>query len=183
MWHRAYDARRQIQRRTKGPQPLCNLIKGWTRRPVSRIYKHVQRPQGFDIYNMVPGLTWNAQTDESVTSPRSIEEIIKLLSDEKNTKGQFFLWSHLMDPHDVYVRHEESPDFGKDNRGRYDSEVWFTDMWIGKLFEFGQKQLEKEGEIKYYSFNPRMLPDEIEDSKPVYRKLNKRTDEELKKIE
>lgn len=96
--------------------------------------------QGFDIYNMVPGLTWNAQTDESITSHKSIPEIIKLLENPENTKGQFFLWSHLMDPHDQYVKHEESPDFGKDNRGRYDSEVWYTDMWLGKLFEFGQKQ-------------------------------------------
>ncbi len=96
--------------------------------------------QGFDTYQMVPGLTWNSQTDESVTSHKSIPEIIKLLEDPKNTKGQFFLWSHLMDPHDKYVKHEESPDFGKDNRGRYDSEVWYTDMWLGKLFEFCEKQ-------------------------------------------
>lgn len=96
--------------------------------------------QGFDVYNMVPGLSWNAQTDESVTSHKSIPEIIKLLENPENTKGQFFLWSHLMDPHDQYVKHEESPDFGKDNRGRYDSEVWYTDMWLGKLFEFAKKQ-------------------------------------------
>jgi len=96
--------------------------------------------QGFDHYNMVPGLTWNSQTDESVTSQKSVPEIIKLLEDPENTKGQFFLWSHLMDPHDKYVKHEESPDFGKDNRGRYDSEVWYTDMWLGKLFEFCEKQ-------------------------------------------
>lgn len=96
--------------------------------------------QGFDTYQMVPGLTWNAQTDESVTSDKSITAIIELLKNPENTKGQFFLWSHLMDPHDVYVKHEESPDFGKDNRGRYDSEVWYTDMWLGKLFEFGKTQ-------------------------------------------
>ncbi len=96
--------------------------------------------QGFDIWRMVPGLTWNAQTDESVTSDRSIPAIIDLLSDEKNVKGQFFLWSHLMDPHDQYVRHEESPDFGKDNRGRYDSEIWYTDHWIGKFLDFAKQQ-------------------------------------------
>ncbi len=96
--------------------------------------------QGFDIYQMVPGLTWNAQTDESVTSQKSIPEIIKLLENPENTKGQFFLWSHLMDPHDQYVKHEESPDFGGDNRGRYDSEVFYTDMWLGKLFDFVAKQ-------------------------------------------
>lgn len=96
--------------------------------------------QGYDIWKMVPGLSWNAQTDESVTSDRSIKEIITLLEDPKNTQGQFFLWSHLMDPHDQYVKHEQSPDFGKDNRGRYDSEVWYTDYWLGKLLEFGEKQ-------------------------------------------
>ena len=96
--------------------------------------------QGFDIYQMVPGLTWNAQTDESITSDKSIPQIIKLLEDPENTKKQFFLWSHLMDPHDQYIKHEETPDFGKDNRGRYDSEVFYVDMWLGKLFEFGEKQ-------------------------------------------
>lgn len=96
--------------------------------------------QGFDIWKMIPGLTWNAQTDESVTTPRSMEAITELLSDPKNTSGQFFLWSHLMDPHDQYVKHEESPDFGKDNRGRYDSEVWYVDSFLGKFLEFGRKQ-------------------------------------------
>lgn len=96
--------------------------------------------QGFDVYQMVPGLTWNAQTDESVTSHKSIPEIIKLLENPENTSKQFFLWSHLMDPHDQYVKHDESPDFGKDNRGRYDSEVFYVDMWLGKLFEFCEKQ-------------------------------------------
>lgn len=96
--------------------------------------------QGFDHYEMVPGLTWNSQTDESVTSEKSINQIIELLKNPENTKGQFFLWSHLMDPHDQYVKHKESPDFGNDNRGRYDSEVWFTDMWIGKLFDFAREQ-------------------------------------------
>lgn len=96
--------------------------------------------QGFDIYQMVPGLSWNAQTDESVTSHKSIPAMIELLKDPKNTSGQFFLWSHLMDPHDQYVKHEESPDFGDQNRGRYDSEVWYTDLWIGKLLEFAKTQ-------------------------------------------
>lgn len=96
--------------------------------------------QGFDVYQMVPGLTWNAQTDESVTSHKSVAAMIELLKDPENVKGQFFLWAHLMDPHDQYVKHKESPDFGDKNRGRYDSEVWYTDMWIGKLFEFASSQ-------------------------------------------
>lgn len=96
--------------------------------------------QGFDVYEMVPGLTWNSQTDESITSDRSVAKIIELLKKPENTKGQFFLWSHLMDPHDQYQKHDESPDFGDKNRGRYDSEVWFTDMWVGKLLDFAKTQ-------------------------------------------
>lgn len=96
--------------------------------------------QGFDVWQMVPGLSWNAQTDESVTGEKSAAAIIELLSDANRTKGQFFLWSHLMDPHDVYVKHEGAPDFGKDNRGRYDSEVWFTDQQIGKILAYAKTQ-------------------------------------------
>ncbi|MCH2108237.1 MAG: sulfatase-like hydrolase/transferase, partial [Polyangiaceae bacterium] len=96
--------------------------------------------QGFDIWKMVPGLTWNSQTDESVTSEKSVKAIIELLSEKKNTEGQFFLWSHFMDPHDKYVKHDDAPDFGKKNRGRYDSEVWHTDKWLGELFDFIDQQ-------------------------------------------
>jgi len=96
--------------------------------------------QGFDEWKMVPGLSWNAQTDESVTGEKSAAAIIELLSDPARTGKQFFLWSHLMDPHDQYVKHEGSPDFGKDNRGRYDSEVWFTDQQVGKILDFAKKQ-------------------------------------------
>lgn len=96
--------------------------------------------QGFDVYQMVPGLTWNAQTDESVTSEKSSAAILKLLSDPELDKKPFFLWSHLMDPHDKYVKHKEAPDFDDDNRGRYDSEVWFTDREIGKIIAFAEQQ-------------------------------------------
>jgi arylsulfatase A-like enzyme len=96
--------------------------------------------QGFDVWETVKGITFDAQTDNHVTSDKSVTRIIELLSDPENVKGQFFLWSHLMDPHDKYIKHKESPDFGDKNRDRYDSEVWFTDMWLGKLFEFGRTQ-------------------------------------------
>lgn len=96
--------------------------------------------QGFDVWETVKGITFDAQTDNHVTSDKSVTRIIELLSDPENVKGQFFLWSHLMDPHDKYIKHKESPDFGDKNRDRYDSEVWFTDMWLGKLFDFARQQ-------------------------------------------
>jgi arylsulfatase A-like enzyme len=96
--------------------------------------------QGFDSWEVVKGVTFDATTDKNVTSEKSAERIIELLSDPANTKGQFFLWSHFMDPHDEYKKHPESPDFGNKNRDRYDSEVWYTDYWLGKVIDFAKAQ-------------------------------------------
>lgn len=96
--------------------------------------------QGFDVFDVVKGITFDAQTDNHVTSDKITKRLIELLSDEQHTKKQFFVWAHYMDPHDQYLKHEESPDFGNKNRDRYDSEVWFTDFWIGKLLEFAKSQ-------------------------------------------
>ncbi len=96
--------------------------------------------QGFDSWEVVKGVTFDATTDKNVTSEKSATRIIELLSDPANTKGQFFLWSHFMDPHDEYKKHPESPDFGNKNRDRYDSEVWHTDLWLGKVLEFARAQ-------------------------------------------
>jgi len=96
--------------------------------------------QGFDIFDVVKGITFDAQTDNHVTSDKITGRLIELLGDKQYTQRQFFVWAHYMDPHDQYQKHAESPDFGNKNRDRYDSEVWFTDFWIGKLLEFAKTQ-------------------------------------------
>lgn len=94
--------------------------------------------QGFDIWELAPGITFDSSTDKNVTSDKMTDMAIKMLSDEANTSKQFFMWFHYMDPHDQYVKHEGTPDFGKNNRDRYDSEVHFTDSHIGRLFDFAK---------------------------------------------
>lgn len=94
--------------------------------------------QGFDAWEVVPGIRFDAETDNHVTSEKMTTQGIEML--KKNTKGQFFAWFHYMDPHDQYVKHEESPDWGRKNRDRYDSEVFYTDLWVGKLFDWGAQQ-------------------------------------------
>lgn len=96
--------------------------------------------QGFDIWEIVPGITFDPQTDNCVTSSKTTELGIKLLGDPANTGKQFFAWTHYTDPHDVYVKHTESPDFGNKNRDRYDSEVYYADLWIGKFLDWAEKQ-------------------------------------------
>jgi arylsulfatase A-like enzyme len=96
--------------------------------------------QGFDVWEMVPGITFDPQTDNHVTSPKTTKLAMELLGKPENTSGQFLAWTHYTDPHDVYVKHKECPDWGKTNRDRYDSEICFTDMWLGRLLEWAEKQ-------------------------------------------
>jgi choline-sulfatase len=96
--------------------------------------------QGFAEWELVPGITFDPNTDKHVTSEKMTALGIQLLGKPENTRGQFFAWAHYMDPHDEYVKHKESPDFGKLNRDRYDSEVWYTDFWIEKLLSFAAQQ-------------------------------------------
>jgi arylsulfatase A-like enzyme len=96
--------------------------------------------QGFDRYEFVPGVRTNPETDEGITSQLMTELGIKILSKPESTGKQFFAWAHYMDPHDQYNKHVESPDFGNKNRDRYDSEVFYTDLWLGKLLDFARTQ-------------------------------------------
>ena len=96
--------------------------------------------QGFDVWELAPGITFDAQTDPHVTSHKMADIALKVLGDGANTGGRFFGWFHFMDPHDVYVLHKESPDFGRTNRDRYDSEVFYTDLHLGRLLDWAEKQ-------------------------------------------
>jgi choline-sulfatase len=96
--------------------------------------------QGFHDWRLVPGIEFDPETDNEVTSDKMTALGIELLRGSENTGGQFFAWAHYMDPHDQYLRHAEAPDFGKKARDRYDSEIWFTDHHVGKLLDFARAQ-------------------------------------------
>jgi choline-sulfatase len=96
--------------------------------------------RGFAVWELVPGITFDPQTDNYVTSDKMYELGVKILGNPENTKGQFFAWAHFGDPHDQYIKHKESPDFGNKNRDRYDSEVWYVDYHIGKLIDWSKTQ-------------------------------------------
>lgn len=96
--------------------------------------------QGFDIWEIVAGIKFDPQTDPNVTGPKHLALAEKLLSDPANTSGQFFAWFHFMDPHDAYVLHGDVPSWGSSARDRYDGEVQFTDIQVGKLLDFVANQ-------------------------------------------
>jgi arylsulfatase A-like enzyme len=96
--------------------------------------------QGFDEWQIVPGIKFDPETDNDVTSDKMTALGKELLGNPKNTGGRFFAWAHYMDPHDQYLKHAEAPDFGKKARDRYDSEIWFSDYWIGNLIDWMKTQ-------------------------------------------
>jgi choline-sulfatase len=96
--------------------------------------------QGFDEWRTTPGITFDAETDNHVTSDKMTALGIELLGKPELQKKQFFAWAHYMDPHDQYNRHEEAPNFGNKARDRYDQEVFYTDLWIKKLLDFVDQQ-------------------------------------------
>lgn len=98
--------------------------------------------QGFDVWEMVPGLKKDNTTDTNVTSPQHEALAEKVLSDPALGQARFFAWFHFMDPHDQYVSHEADgiPPFGPKERDRYDAEVLFTDRFVGKLLAFIEAQ-------------------------------------------
>jgi choline-sulfatase len=96
--------------------------------------------QGFDVYQVVPGIKFDNTTDNNVTSPQHEAMAEKMLDDPRlDAPGaRFFAWFHFLDPHDQYLSHEKDgiPPYGKSLRDRYDAEVTFTDRYLGKLLDF-----------------------------------------------
>ena len=96
--------------------------------------------QGFDEWRTTPGITFDPETDNHVTSDKMTALGIELLGKPELKTKQFFAWAHCMDPHDQYNRHEEAPSFGNKARDRYDQEVFYTDLWVKKLLDFVDQQ-------------------------------------------
>jgi choline-sulfatase len=93
--------------------------------------------QGFDVYEMVPGISTDNKTDKNVTGDVHADLAIELLGRKENTAGPFFAWFHFMDPHDRYREHDGFPKFGAGGgKDRYDGEIYFTDHHVGRLLEF-----------------------------------------------
>jgi arylsulfatase A-like enzyme len=98
--------------------------------------EHAGFHQGFDVYEIVKGITANNKTDENITSPQHVELAKKHLGDKANTGQRFFAWYHFMDPHDEYMPHPGVGPYGKNARDKYDAEVTFTDQHVGQLLAF-----------------------------------------------
>ncbi len=96
--------------------------------------------QGFGDWRLVPNIPFDYNKDPYVTSQALTPLAIEMLTAAAKGPSPFFAWFHYMDPHDEYKTHAESPHFGKRGRDLYDEEVFYTDLWIGKLLDFVKAQ-------------------------------------------
>jgi len=96
--------------------------------------------QGFDTWELIPGLKKSNTTDENITSPEHTKMALAQLDAASKKGGRFFAWYHLLDPHDQYIGHPEGKDFGKGAPALYDGELFFTDMHLGKIIDYVDAQ-------------------------------------------
>ncbi|MFO0639785.1 MAG: sulfatase-like hydrolase/transferase [Polyangiaceae bacterium] len=96
--------------------------------------------QGFRDWRLVPNIPFDYNKDPYVTSHALTPLAISMLSGVATSDKPFFAWFHYMDPHDEYKPHAESPKFGKRARDLYDEEVFYTDMYVGKLLDWVKAQ-------------------------------------------
>jgi len=52
---------------------------------------------------------------------------------DAHAQQRFFLWVHYYDPHYDYMAHKEAPAWGDRDLDRYDQEIFYTDLHIGRL--------------------------------------------------
>jgi choline-sulfatase len=98
--------------------------------------------RGFDALDTsaFPPAGTQQDNDSNTTSDKLTDAAIKRLSNPDFPASRSFTWVHYLDPHADYLRHPDTPDFGRDMRAQYDHEVAFTDRHIGRLLEFISKQ-------------------------------------------
>ncbi len=90
--------------------------------------------KGFEFYRSK--LTEN-KLMYGVTTSHLVNEMV--VEDLKSLNSPFFMWVHYFDPHSLYLKHDEF-DFGDENIDRYDSEIAYTDKYIGLLLDEFKKR-------------------------------------------
>lgn len=97
--------------------------------------------KGFDEYKN-DGATNLHDSNSDIAEPRITAAVVSRLQSlgeeaKRDPSRRFALWTHLFGPHSTYMDHPEFP-AGKGFRfikERYDAEVQFTDLYVGKILK------------------------------------------------
>jgi arylsulfatase A-like enzyme len=133
-----FDSRIAMTPRKKGPAPVADevvLIQeslqeiGVTTLAVNEHWYNEPLNQGWDGWES----SWNPRFHLYSTAEAQADKVIRLL--RTNTGRRFFLYTHLEEPHHDYLLHAGFDGFGSDARGRYRSELAFTDHHVGRIID------------------------------------------------
>ena len=96
--------------------------------------------QGFAEYDDSLVQTGLEDSHMAITSPVITEKALAFLEQEskRSERRPWLLWAHYFDPHIYYQPHAEFVEqFGQwKPKDRYDGEIAFTDMHVGRLLEY-----------------------------------------------
>ncbi len=94
--------------------------------------------QGFETYDDEIAMTGSMSR---FRNERTAEEVTNLAKKwlDRNGREKFFLFAHYYDPHDPFISHSgflfPSLLFATTTKDRYDSEIAYTDYWVGNLID------------------------------------------------
>jgi arylsulfatase A-like enzyme len=92
--------------------------------------------QGFDLYDNGRAHLHQGPSDPATHGSSSREQAdVTIDFLRSHTEGKWFLWVHFYDPHYYYEVHPEVPSFGSSEMDRYDGEIRFTDLHVGRILE------------------------------------------------
>jgi arylsulfatase A-like enzyme len=87
--------------------------------------------RGFSRYDTTTHLAYVGGTMHGFPSAAQIDKAEEYIA---GVSGKpFFVWLHLVEPHYAYEQSPEAPNFGQDDQGLYDSELWEVDHQVGRL--------------------------------------------------
>ncbi len=95
--------------------------------------------QGFIEYDN-EGAKSMEQASREVTAPKIVTKAMAKLTELSESGERFAMFVHLFEAHSDYVEHAEFPlPPGAGLRARYDYELAFDDLWVGRLLDTLQK--------------------------------------------
>jgi arylsulfatase A-like enzyme len=110
--------------------------------------------RGFDEWDN-EGAPVISDFNTDVSSPRITARVLDKLKQLKKDGRRFALWTHYSDPHSRYMDHPEFPAHSSGTTGlreRYDGEVSYVDMHVGKILdELKAQGLDKDTAVIIFS--------------------------------
>jgi arylsulfatase A-like enzyme len=109
------------------------IVSAWIKRNIEGLKRHFVRLDG-----LYPHDEWKKWVRDS--SRLSVKQAIKFFN-AYDGETPFFLFLHMEDPHEPYVVHgPPGKSFGKKKVDRYDSDIHWTDLWLGFLLGYIEQE-------------------------------------------